>query len=133
MQEFLKLLTSWGKVCPFFRMYGATQLGSNIFVGLAANNETGDILSFLAHEERVTTHHVLQILKSYKQHRKPSSSNNVLEHVFEVKECASIKQGQTKPGCEWISSVATYSCCMAGYVWRGFLLYGELRPWQIRV
>lgn len=85
MQEFLKLLTSWGEVCPFFRTCSATLLGSNISVGLAANNGTGDTLSFLAHEERVTTHHVLQILKSYKQHHKPSSSNNVLEHVFEVK------------------------------------------------
>lgn len=66
-------------------MYGATLLESNISVGLAANNGTRDILNILAHEKRVTTHHVLQILEGYKHHHKPSFSNNVLEHVFEVK------------------------------------------------
>lgn len=85
MQEFLKLLISEGKVCPFLRMYGATLLESSISVVLAANNGTGDILSFLADGKRVTTHHALQILKGYKQHHKPSFSNNMLEHVFEVK------------------------------------------------
>ena len=74
-------------------MYGATLLESNISVGLAANNGTGDILNFLAHEKRVTTHHVLQILKGYKHHRKPSFSNNVLEHVFEVKHALWLSRG----------------------------------------
>lgn len=52
MQEVLKLLTSWGKVYPFLRMYGATLLESNISAGLAANNGTGDILNFLAPKKK---------------------------------------------------------------------------------
>jgi len=66
-------------------MYGATLLESNISVGLAANDGTGNILNFLAREKKLTTRHVLQILKGYKHHHKPSFSNNVLEHVLEVK------------------------------------------------
>lgn len=93
MQEFLKLLTSWGKVCPFLRMYGAILLEYIISAGPAANNGTGDILNFLAPEKRITTHHVLQILKGYKHHHKPFLSNNAFEHVFAVKHALWLSRG----------------------------------------
>lgn len=76
MQEFLKLLTSW-EVCPIFTLHDAILLKYNIFVGLSANNGTGEILNFLAHEKRATTHLLLQILKGYKHHHKPTMCLNM--------------------------------------------------------
>lgn len=82
MQEFLK--TSWGKVCPLEHM---VQLCWNLtsLLGWQLKRGPGIYSIFWLMAKRVTTHHVLQILKGYKHHHNPPFSTNVLEHVFEVK------------------------------------------------
>lgn len=125
MQEFLR--TSWGKVCP---LEGMVQFCWNLtsLLGWQLTMGLGIYSIFWLMTKRVTTHHVLQILEGYKHHHNPPFSNNVLEHVFEVKHTLWLSRSEPRSLIKmWMDGyVATYSCCMAQSVRCGFLLNDEL-------